>query len=242
MKYMGNKRKIAKEILAVMDVKETDVFVDMFCGSLSVTQEANTKDIIANDLNKYLIAMWKGILDGEQYPQEITREFYSEVRNAYNCARGGKTYEQYLYNDGIIGWVGFMGSYNGRFYDGGYSGHNVNGRDYIGEQIRNTLGQVDMLSTKRITFSSADYEKVEFPDGAVVYCDIPYRNTKQYGNSTNFDYDRFYNWCRSVKDRCRLFVSEYSMPDDFKCIWQKEVTNAMSNKNTYRPIEKLFIL
>ena len=30
------------------------------------------------------------------------------------------------------------------------------------------------------------------------------------------------------------------MPDDFDCIWEKEVTNAMNTTKTYKPIEKLF--
>ena len=32
------------------------------------------------------------------------------------------------------------------------------------------------------------------------------------------------------------------MPEDFKCIWQKEVTHSMNTTKTYKPIEKLFIL
>lgn len=37
-------------------------------------------------------------------------------------------------------------------------------------------------------------------------------------------------------------VSEYSAPEDFECIWEKQITNAMSIKNTYKPTEKLFVL
>ena len=32
------------------------------------------------------------------------------------------------------------------------------------------------------------------------------------------------------------------MPKDFKCIWQKEITNAMHPTNTKKPIEKLYSL
>ena len=37
-----------------------------------------------------------------------------------------------------------------------------------------------------------------------------------------------------------VFVSEYNAPGDFECVWSKELTNAMSTKKTYKPIEKLF--
>lgn len=38
-----------------------------------------------------------------------------------------------------------------------------------------------------------------------------------------------------------VYISEYNAPDDFVCVWQKEITNSMATKNTYKPIEKLFI-
>jgi DNA adenine methylase len=39
-----------------------------------------------------------------------------------------------------------------------------------------------------------------------------------------------------------VFVSEYEMPEDFKCIWSKQITNAMHQTNTKKSIEKLFTL
>ena len=75
-----------------------------------------------------------------------------------------------------------------------------------------------------------------------MYCDIPYFNTKQYETSKDFDYENFYNWCRENKSKYQIFISEYQMPDDFKCIWSKEVTNSMNTTKTYKPTEKLFII
>lgn len=70
--------------------------------------------------------------------------------------------------EAMIGWVGFMGSFNGRFYDGGYSGHNVKGRDYISEQIRNTLSQIDKLKgvvkiVHRIPTKAPQYITMYYP-------------------------------------------------------------------------------
>lgn len=38
-----------------------------------------------------------------------------------------------------------------------------------------------------------------------------------------------------------VIISEYQAPEDFVCVWQKQVTNSMSLKNTYKPTEKLFV-
>ena len=186
--------------------------------------------------------MFKSLVNGKDYSKYIDKETYSHYRNIYNQERKGiikLTDEQYA----EVGWYGWMGSFNGRMYSGGYSGHNViqkNGksRDYITEQINNTLSQIPYLQD--IEFYSKDYQDLDIPIDSIVYCDIPYLGTKQYETSKDFDYKCFYNWCRENKDRYKIFVSEYSMPNDFKCIWQKEVTNAMNTTKTYKPIEKLF--
>ena len=243
MKYMGNKRKIADELLNVMNVTKNDVFVDLFCGSLSVSQRANAKTIIANDKNKYLIAMWNDLLEGREFPKIISRDLYQNVRDYY------RELERYRkvsgeFDNGFIGWVGFMASFNGKFFDGGYSGYNVKGRDYISENIANTISQLNELKEKEggVVLSSMDYSEVDIPENAIVYCDIPYKKTTTYSTSKFFDYFRFYNWAKRQK-HCRLFISEYSMPEsDFLCVWQKEFTNAMATNKTYRPIEKLFVV
>lgn len=79
-----------------------------------------------------------------------------------------------------MGWVGFMASYNGRFFDGGFSG-TCGKRNYIDESIRNLLQQVDNL--KDVEFHCCSYESLPIPDGSIVYLAPPYRDTKQYKSS-----------------------------------------------------------
>ena len=236
MKYMGNKARIADEILAVMLQGENRglPFIDMFCGSCSVTERISPNiRRFANDKNKYLIAMWKSLVEGKEMPQTIEKDFYSDVRDCYN----GKNDK---YSDDIIGWVGYMGS-----FDGGYSGHNVMGtngkaRNYIQENINNTLKQVDKL--KDVVFSAHSYDEYPLTEKSLIYCDIPYRDTKQYHISRNFDYEKFYDWVRAKKAEGHIvYVSEYNMPPDFQCVWSKEITNAMNQTITKKPVEKLFL-
>lgn len=241
MKYMGSKRRIAAELLAVMMQSYQDehpAFVDVFCGGCNMLDKVpeNWKRI-ANDNNHALIHMWATLTNFDfNFPQIITHEFYSDVRKAW---REGDVNR---YSLAMQGWVGFMASYNGRFYDGGYSGHSVGGRDYIKEQINNTLKQVPLL--KNVVWCAGDYSELSpLPKHCLIYCDPPYKNTTQYTTSNGFDYDRFYEWCRKMTAvGHQVFISEYEMPEDFRCIWYKEVTNSMHQRHTYKPTERLFTL
>lgn len=234
MKYMGSKSRIAKEILPIIlkDRKQNQYYVEPFCGGLGTFDKVSGPRI-ANDNNKYLIAMWNGLKENNPRPYEITKELYSKARTEFN---NGTNFE---FNDFEIGWIGFMGSFNGRFYDGGYSGKTEK-RNYIDEQIRNTEKQIPNLSGAIFTFG--DYDGIIYPKNSIIYCDIPYKGTKQYTTSKDFNHSKFWEWCRIMtKYGHKVFISEYNAPNDFKCIWSKQVTNSMNTTKTSKPIERLFI-
>lgn len=236
MKYMGSKNRIAKYILPIIlkDRNKNQTYVEPFCGGLG-TMDKVIGNRIASDNNKYLIAMWRGLQENRERPYQISRELYSKARTEYNNGTNNE------FDDFLIGWIGWMGSYNGRFFDGGYSGHCVGKtkRDYISEQIRNTEKQLDKI--QGIDFRSCEYTELEIPNESVIYCDPPYKDTKQYATSKGFDHEMFWDWCRDMAERGhQVFISEYQAPDDFICVWQKEVTNSMNTTKTYRPTEKLF--
>lgn len=78
----------------------------------------------------------------------------------------------------------------------------------------------------------------------VIYCDIPYRDTTKYSTG-GFPYEEFYEWVKKASVNNTVLISEYNMPDDFKCIWQKETKTLLdSNKEKSDDknirIEKLF--
>ena len=38
-----------------------------------------------------------------------------------------------------------------------------------------------------------------------------------------------------------LFISEYTLPDDFTCVWSKDISNTLCKRDVnLRPTEKLF--
>jgi DNA adenine methylase len=231
MKYMGSKNRFAKELLPIIlkDRKKNQWYVEPMAGGMNMLDKVSGKRI-ANDNNKYLIAMWNGIKKGIIYPKEIDKSLYSLARDVFN---GKETRFEHTINmtDDLIGWIGFMGSANGRFFEGGYSGKSKTKlgttRDYIAESIRNLEKQIpNMLD---VDFYSLDYRELIIPNESIIYCDIPYKGTKQYSTSKGFDYNAFYDWVRlKSKDGHNIFVSEYNMPNDFKCIWEKEAKSSLS--------------
>ncbi len=105
--------------------------------------------------------------------------------------------------------------------------------------------QKQVSRIQNIHFVCSSYENLDIPKNSIIYCDIPYKNSKQYSFSKDFDYDKFWNWAREKANQGhKVFISEYNAPDDFECLWQQEVKSSLSangitggNKVS---IEKLF--
>lgn len=233
MQYLGGKTRIAKEILPIIlaDRKEWQYFVEPFCGGCNVTANVSGNRI-ANDYNKYLIAMFEGLVSGEKYPEKISRELYDGVKS---CFRAGSD----KYDPGFMGWVGFMASYRGIFFSG-YSGATFSSKgkpkDYIAESIRSIMRQIPKLHG--VEFRSGDYKSLQIPEESIIYCDPPYMNTAGY--STGLNHDEFWQWCRDrVYDGHKVYVSEYQAPDDFITIWEKSIQNCINLDK--KATEKLFI-
>ena len=242
MKYMGSKARIAKCILPIIlkNRKEGQCYVEPFVGGANMIDKVDGWRIGA-DSNKYLIAMFKGCVDGRDQGIDASKEFYSKVRDCYN--KGLHTFDDFT-----IGLVGFMCSANGRFFEGGYSGVSTTKsgkvRDYIDESIRGLTKQLPDLED--VDFICSTYENLEIPKASIIYCDIPYYGTKQYSTSKGFDYPKFWQWCRDkAKDGHQVFISEYSAPEDFVCVWQQEVKSSLSangkSGGNKLSIEKLFV-
>ena len=98
---------------------------------------------------------------------------------------------------------------------------------------------------KDIKFECKDFKEIKDIKGYVIYCDPPYRGTAKY-KTEEFPYEEFYNWCREMSRDNIVLISEYNMPEDFECIWQKETkvlinSNRVSNDDKNNRIEKLYI-
>jgi hypothetical protein len=71
------------------------------------------------------------------------------------------------------------------------------------------LQQLQQLERLEITNLSYDEVKIN-PVNSVVYCDIPYKNTANYQEGKNFDYEKFYGWCceHESEEMAHRFIKE----------------------------------
>ena len=90
-----------------------------------------------------------------------------------------------------------------------------------------------------------DYSCYTEIENSVIYADPPYENTTKY-NVNYFDYEHFWSWCKQMSLYNKVFVSSYSAPNDFKCIWEKKMATSLdiSNKRHIgeNRVERLFTI
>lgn len=113
----------------------------------------------------------------------------------------------------------------------------------VNQEKNERLNQMHHEQVDNITFFNDDYRNVELPANAIIYCDIPYRNTEKYNSSIDFDYDAFYDWCiEKKKQGYQVFISEYSMPEDkFECVFEIDKLQRLSSTKSSRVTEKIFV-
>lgn len=241
MQYMGSKRRIRNEILPLIlkHRKNGDhLFVEPFAGGMNIT-EAVTGNRVANDSNEYLISLINEIVyNNWSPPLFVSKELY------YLIKKNKADYPTYL-----VGYVGFCCSFGAKWFGGWVHLYGERFRRKNGtlpsyqEQARNgLLKQIPKL--QNVTFTCMTYLDMDIPAGSIIYCDPPYKSTTKYKSTTPFNYDEFYEWCKlQQKNGCYVYISEYSMPNDFIPIWEKPIKVTVSNgDNSKENIEKLFML
>ena len=142
--------------------------------------------------------------------------------------------------------MGFCASFSARYFEG-YARvkRNDNSGKVSEAAIRNLKKQAPLL--KDIEFKCCNFldlpkDKIK---GYVIYCDIPYKETKKY-KTKPFPYEEFYKWANEMTKHNIVLVSECNMPSNFKCIWEKEIkANLDSNRTVgdenHKRTEKLFL-
>jgi DNA adenine methylase len=233
MKYMGSKARIAKYILPIIlkDRKDGQWYVEPFVGGANMIDKVDGNRIGA-DSNIHLIGALKLIRDNPQsIPNLITEEDY-EIASKSRITD-------------LDGFIGFAMSFGGKWF-GGYR-RDVKGTkgciDNMSTQTRrskaNAIKQSSLISGVKLVASG--YEDLDIPPNSIIYCDPPYAGTTKYKD--DFNHDEFWQWCRDkVKEGHQVFISEYNAPDDFECIWSKEIQSGLDTNSTKKGVEKLFKL
>lgn len=245
IKYMGSKSRIAKYIVPIIqsyidNTPNCNGYWEPFVGGANVIDKIKCNDKYGSDLNAYLIALLNYVSSGGQLYDSVSKELYDKARDCFYKNRLGD-FELWQ-----IGCIGFLASYNGRFFDGGYAKPTIEKtktgeryRDYYREAKDNLMLQAPSLTG--IMFETMDYRKCNLDvKNFVIYADPPYKNTKQFKNSTNFNFDEFWDVMRMLSRNNTVLISELQAPNDFECIWEKPVSRSIKATDKSIATEKLF--
>lgn len=233
MHYLGGKYQIMKPISEIINnylsekPEEERNFVSLFVGAGNVEQWIHCKKLL-NDKHPYLIAMWKDLQNGREFPSEVTVEEYKDIKA--NQDR----------DPGLTGFVGFGCSFSGKWW-GGYARGRENYADEAKRGLNKKIKNGVLLNS---TFTCNDYKDVVIPDGSVVYCDPPYYGTTRYATNVlgKFNNKEFWEYMRQISKNNTVLISEFVGPDDFECIWSKARKLNIADKDGIKQvkIEKLF--
>ena len=214
---------------------DVDTYIELMVGGCNLIDKVKCKNKIGCDINEDLISLLKYIQSDNlisMAPLECTFEHYSDVRTNKESGKYPKEY---------VALIGYCASYGGRYFDGGYGRDSKGGRSIYSERLANLREQAPLLNG--IELSCCDYKAFDTTryENSLFYLDPPYKGTKQYSKQ-KFDSEDFYDFCRRLSEKNIVLISEYSMPDDFKCIWQKgrKVLQRSDRVTGDKAVEKLF--
>lgn len=227
MRYQGSKNRLSKFIVPILqniiDKNNLTTYIEPFVGSASIIEKINCKNKLGSDINPELICLLNYMKDNpllEIAPEDCSFEHYADVRE--NRKNNTDKYSQEY-----TALIGYSASYGGRYFDGGYGRHKAGSdskRNVYKETIKNMREHAPLLKgTNFINMNYKDYNSNDF-NNCLFYCDPPYKGTKGYENGKySVEYEEYYNWLREISKNNYVICSEYSMPEDFECIWSKEV-------------------
>jgi len=238
MKCIGSKARIAKHLLPIIlkDRKEGQWYVEPFVGGANMIDKVEGNRIGA-DSNEYVIDALCCIRDFKTPSSntDFTEQDYKDAANHYRKGLEITPVECYA----LIAF-----SFSSKWIGGWCRGKNSKGeyRDYVHEQHKASEKQKPLI--QGVEFIASSYSDLKIPNNSIIYCDPPYAGTTKYKD--DFNHEEFWEWCREkVKEGHQVFISEYTAPDDFVCVWQQELNvlvakSAKSGKEK-NAIEKLFV-
>lgn len=152
IKYMGSKSRITKYIVPIIQsyINENHIntYIEPFVGGANVIDKIKCPTRIGYDLNKYLIALFRHIQKNGLLYNAVPKELYDMARNA---VKSGDTSQ---FEDWQIGNIGFLASYNGRWFDGGYA---KSGSKVSLKRKHETFDKYNNISTNKKLLKMVDF-------------------------------------------------------------------------------------
>lgn len=226
MQYLGGKSKIRFAVAGLVHAHlRGRNYFEPFVGGGWVLQEVVADKRFASDFNKALITMYQELQSGWTPPEFLSEDDYQLLKKKQDPL------------DPMTAFAGFGCSFAGKWF-GGYA--RSAGKDcYAGTTARSLLKQLPKI--KDVKFNSACYSDYS-PKNMLVYCDPPYANTTGYTGTGRFDNDQFWEVVRGWSKHNTVLVSEYTAPEDFKCILEVGSQMGMTKGGSRSvAIEKVFV-
>jgi DNA adenine methylase len=205
--YQGSKSTIAKDIVEkiIEQNPQAVFFYDLFGGggaiSICALLKKRFSQIFYNELDTgifNLMSFLKSDLIPKQWERLISKEEFTDI------VKTNKTDVRSVFYSICMSF-----SNNRKAYI------QYNQKEYMRTYL-SRLSRLSFLLKRHINieFSNKSYEDVKIVtpvENTILYCDIPYKSTAGY--KCSFDHEKFYKWARESK--YKIYISEYSMPDDF---------------------------
>lgn len=207
--YMGSKSIYAFKILSLICKlsPNSNILYDLFGGGGAISDCAlwctqnnignfNFKKVHYNDISRHVTQILNKNFDYKNISFLPKEEYETRLKNGDNHL------------------VLYMGS--PRLKDMTYYNSN---KDSFKKQFNRNSKFIERMRGygDALTYSNNPYNELNIPQNAIKYCDIPYKDTKNYelGNSNKieFDHNMFYEWALKQDN---IYISEYSMPDEFQ--------------------------
>lgn len=240
MRYLGGKKRLAKLIKETI-MNEVGIgnghYYEPFIGGGSVgAVMGNSFDYAYySDIHPDLIAMWNALKDGWQPPTEASKEYYDTLKKDTTVSPER-------------GFIGFGGSFGGKFFNGYARGFQANGspRNYPAESARAVAKDIQGMKAKKETlFTCQSYDEINPTPSSIVYCDPPYENTTGYSSTPKFNHEKFWAQAKNWAEKgSHVFVSSYQAPEEWEVLWEKEHRSSVrrGGENRHMTKEKLFTI
>ena len=262
MRYLGGKSTIFpkfKDIVLTGWGTRYKWYIEPFVGGSNSMQLVPPKENcrrIGYDINPFLIALFQAAQNFQEL-RFVSRDEYSFLRTVSRLPEADR--RLYGVEDWEIGMAGFLYSYRGDFFQG-YAGDSVSNSKKIETNAESLIRSFNATMEKclDVYYETMRFEMMPIQTNCIYYLDPPYAGTREYTfgkivlkERTNLNlnwYELFWEKARRLaKSGNAVYVSEFTAPSDFVCIWEGEKRTNMdagtSEKLTMcrKSYEKLFI-
>lgn len=179
MNYIGNKYRLLPQMMPLFPEK-IDCFMDLFCGGLDVSINIDAEKKYANDINYYLIDIYKAF---QEYNYKDIKKYLTDKIKEYDLSKTNKegyvNFREYYNTNSrkpldLYLLMNYSFNYQIRF-NNKHEFNNPFGRNRssFNTSIQNRL-ELFVKSIEDITFSSMDFREVPCSDVTFIYADPAY--------------------------------------------------------------------